>query len=165
MAMDMFLYFDDASAIKGETKTRCTRRRRHRRPCVELGRQHSGSAQMGMARGSGKANFQDISFTKYVDLSSTKLMKCCATGKHIQRCEARGAQGRRHTDGISSHRVAGLPDFFVFDRRQRRGGSIDRERVPELCHREGRLQDQKEDGTEGTDKGNFSYDIPASATE
>ena len=24
---------------------------------------------------------------------------------------------------------------------------------------------QKEDGTEGTDKGNFSYDIPASATE
>ncbi len=33
--------------------------------------------------GTGKANFQDISFTKYIDKSSPKLMLACASGQQI----------------------------------------------------------------------------------
>src|SRR5689334_9701827 len=47
------------------------------------GMSNSGSAHTGGGAGSGKVNVQDLSFTKYIDLSSTSLMLSCATGKHI----------------------------------------------------------------------------------
>src|ERR1700761_7447722 len=47
------------------------------------GMSNSGSAHVGGGAGAGKVNVQDISFTKYVDLSSTPLMLACANGKHI----------------------------------------------------------------------------------
>ena len=39
-----------------------------------------GSATAGA--GSGKAHFQDLSLTKYIDSSSNALMKACVTGAH-----------------------------------------------------------------------------------
>jgi type VI secretion system secreted protein Hcp len=48
-----------------------------------FGASNSGSTHAGSGGGSGKANFQDISVTKYIDKSSPVLMLHCANGKHI----------------------------------------------------------------------------------
>ena len=48
----------------------------------------SGSSRMGggAAGGAGKSNFQDLSFTKYVDSASNALMLCLAKGQRIPVC-------------------------------------------------------------------------------
>jgi type VI secretion system secreted protein Hcp len=43
----------------------------------------SGSTHMGGGGGAGKASFQDLSFTKYIDSSSNALMNSLAKGTHI----------------------------------------------------------------------------------
>jgi type VI secretion system secreted protein Hcp len=47
------------------------------------GASQPGSVHQGSGGGASKANFQDLGFTKYVDLSSAKLLKVVATGEHI----------------------------------------------------------------------------------
>jgi type VI secretion system secreted protein Hcp len=47
------------------------------------GMSNSGSAHAGGGAGAGKANVQDLSFTKYIDLSSPDLMLACLNGKHF----------------------------------------------------------------------------------
>ncbi len=47
------------------------------------GLSQSGTTHMGSGGGAGKVNVQDISVTKYVDLSSPTLIKFCCKGKHI----------------------------------------------------------------------------------
>jgi type VI secretion system secreted protein Hcp len=47
------------------------------------GMSNSGSAQMGGGAGAGKANVQDLSFTKYIDSASPDLMLATLTGKHF----------------------------------------------------------------------------------
>jgi type VI secretion system secreted protein Hcp len=44
---------------------------------------NSGSFHAGSGGGVGKANFQDISFTKYIDKASAPLLLACANGKHF----------------------------------------------------------------------------------
>jgi type VI secretion system secreted protein Hcp len=44
---------------------------------------NSGTTHTGSGGGAGKANFQDLSFTKWVDLASTPLMLASANGKHV----------------------------------------------------------------------------------
>ena len=79
MAMDMFMKL---SGIKGESRDKS-----HKEEIDVLawswGMSNSGTAHIGGGAGAGKANFQDISFTKYIDLSSPKLMLHCANGGHI----------------------------------------------------------------------------------
>jgi type VI secretion system secreted protein Hcp len=79
MAVDMFMKLD---GIQGEAQDSV-----HKNEIDVLawswGASNSGSAHQGGGAGSGKANFQDLSFTKYIDLSSTSLMQACATGKHV----------------------------------------------------------------------------------
>jgi len=84
MAVDMFLLFNSKSSIKGETqdKTYSTK------DGIDVlawswGMSQSGSFHVGAGGGAGKAHFQDISLTKWVDKSTPNLMLCCATGKHI----------------------------------------------------------------------------------
>ena len=43
----------------------------------------SGSMHVGGGGGSGKANIQDISITKYVDKASTNLLRKCCNGAHL----------------------------------------------------------------------------------
>ena len=43
----------------------------------------SGSMSYGGGVGSGKASFNDLSFTHHIDKASPLLMKACATGTHI----------------------------------------------------------------------------------
>ncbi|HKE46312.1 MAG TPA: type VI secretion system tube protein Hcp [Steroidobacteraceae bacterium] len=80
MAVDMFLTLD---GIKGESVDH-----KHKDAIDILawswGVTQSGSFQFGGGGGSGKANFQDVSVTKYVDKSSADLLYACASGKHLK---------------------------------------------------------------------------------
>jgi len=48
------------------------------------GMSNSGSTHVGGGGGAGKANFQDLSYTSYLDASTTPLMKAVATGQHLK---------------------------------------------------------------------------------
>jgi len=48
-----------------------------------LGMSQPGSFGMGSGGGVTKVSIQDISFSKYTDKATPKLMKFCASGKHI----------------------------------------------------------------------------------
>ena len=78
MAVDMFIKIGDVAGESRDSK--------HAGEIDVLawnwGMSNSGSAHVGGGAGAGKANFQDISLTKYVDKASPNLMMSCATGKH-----------------------------------------------------------------------------------
>ena len=78
MAMDMFIKID---ALKGESNDKT-----HKGEIDVLawswGVSNSGSAHVGGGAGSGKANVQDLSFTKYLDKSTPDLMLAACNGKH-----------------------------------------------------------------------------------
>ena len=80
MAVDMFLKF--APEVKGESKDA-----KHPGEIDILawswGLSNSGTAQTGGGGGAGKVNVQDVSLTKYVDLSSSTLLQGVSQGKHF----------------------------------------------------------------------------------
>ena len=80
MAVDMFLKVE---GIKGEAQDA-----KHKEEIDVLswswGVSQSATTHMGGGGGSGKASFQDIHVTKYVDSASHNLLKYAATGKHIK---------------------------------------------------------------------------------
>jgi type VI secretion system secreted protein Hcp len=77
----MFLELD---GIKGETTDKSYKSKN----AMDLlawswGMANSGTFHQGGGGGSGKASFQDLSVTKYVDLATPNLMLFCANGKHV----------------------------------------------------------------------------------
>jgi type VI secretion system secreted protein Hcp len=84
MAVDMFLKIE--GEINGESQDKT-----HKDDIDVLawswGMSQSGSFHVGGGGGAGKANFQDISITKYVDQASAELMKYCANGDHFAKAE------------------------------------------------------------------------------
>lgn len=80
MAVDMFIKIAD---IEGESTDN-----KHAKEIDVLawswGASQSGSFHGGGGGGAGKASFQDISFTKYIDKASTNLLKSVASGQHIK---------------------------------------------------------------------------------
>ena len=166
MAMDMFLYFDTASGIKGETKDKVFKTKGGIDVLAwSWGLSNSGSAHMGAGQGAGKANFQDISFTKYIDLASTKLMTSCATGTHIKEAKL---VIRKAGGSPLEYLLIDLSDCLISS--YSTGGSGGEDRLTENVSLNFAIvkidyKTQKEDGTEGTDKGNFAYDIPANSKD
>src|SRR6478672_2259148 len=81
MAVDMFIKIGD---VKGESKDKT-----HKEEIDVLawswGMSNSGSAHVGGGAGAGKVNVQDLSFTKYIDASSTALQLACCNGKHYDK--------------------------------------------------------------------------------
>jgi type VI secretion system secreted protein Hcp len=79
MPLDMFL---DLGPVKGESQDKV-----HAGKIDILawswGVSNSGSPQTGGGGGSTKANFQDISITKHIDLSSAELLKSVSLGTHF----------------------------------------------------------------------------------
>src|SRR3954447_24079512 len=79
MAVDMFIKI---GTLKGEAKDKS-----HKEEIDVLawswGMSNSGSAHVGGGAGAGKVNVQDLSFTKYIDKSSTDLMLAACNGKHF----------------------------------------------------------------------------------
>ncbi|HKZ72447.1 MAG TPA: type VI secretion system tube protein Hcp [Steroidobacteraceae bacterium] len=81
MAVDMFLELD---GIKGETIDKTFKSKNAMDILAwSWGLSNSGSFQQGSGGGAGKASFQDISITKFIDLASPVLILACANGKHI----------------------------------------------------------------------------------
>nr|WP_315851325.1 type VI secretion system tube protein Hcp [Alienimonas californiensis] len=76
----MFLKIDD---VKGEAQDKV-----HKDEMDVLawswGMSQSGTTHVGAGSGAGKASFQDLSITKFVDKASTKLAMACANGKHYK---------------------------------------------------------------------------------
>lgn len=73
------------------------------------GASNSGSSHMGGGGGAGKANFQDISFTRYTDNQSVQLLKAVATGQHFPEVEIK-REGMRillHDVLVTSYSVGG----------------------------------------------------------
>jgi type VI secretion system secreted protein Hcp len=83
MAVDMFLKLD---GIKGESVDKG-----HKDEIAILawswGVSNSGSAHLGGGAGSGKVNVQDLSLTKYIDVSTPDLMLSSCNGKHIAKAQ------------------------------------------------------------------------------
>lgn len=79
MSVDMFLELDKISGEAQDDKLKGK---------IDIlawswGMSQSGTTHMGSGGGAGKVNVQDLSITKYVDLSSTVLMQKCTKGEHI----------------------------------------------------------------------------------
>jgi len=83
MAVDMFIKI---KGHDGESKDD-----KHKKQIDVLawswGMSQSGSFHTGGGGGSGKVNVQDLSFTKWVDISSPTLMLASCTGEHIEEAE------------------------------------------------------------------------------
>lgn len=82
MAVDMFLNL--GATIKGETKDSAQKEAGDIDVLAwSWGASNSGSFHTGGGGGAGKANFQDLSVTKYLDKSSPALLSALAKGSHI----------------------------------------------------------------------------------
>jgi type VI secretion system secreted protein Hcp len=81
MAVDMFMKI---GALKGESADS-----KHKGEIDVLawswGMSNSGTAHVGGGAGAGKVNVQDLSFTKWLDMSSPDLMLACCNGKHFDK--------------------------------------------------------------------------------
>jgi type VI secretion system secreted protein Hcp len=82
MALDMFINM--GASIKGESRDKT----QGKAGDIDIlawswGMSQSGTTHGGGGGGAGKANFQDLSFTKYIDSASTPLMVALAKGSHI----------------------------------------------------------------------------------
>lgn len=79
MAVDIFMLI---KGVKGESVDKV-----HKGQIDVLawswGISNSGTFHVGGGGGAGKANVQDLSFTKYVDTSSADLQLACMNGKHF----------------------------------------------------------------------------------
>ena len=85
MAVDQFLVIE---GVKGETTDSVYKKKNGIDVLAwSWGMSQSGSFHHGSGGGAGKASFQDISVTKYVDSSSPNLMLFCANGKHYASAE------------------------------------------------------------------------------
>ncbi|WEF34213.1 Hcp family type VI secretion system effector [Pseudoduganella chitinolytica] len=86
MAVDMFINM--GADIKGETTDEAQKKKNDIDVLAwSWGMSQSGTTHMGGGGGSGKASFQDLSFTKYVDSASNALMFALARGKHVEKAE------------------------------------------------------------------------------
>ncbi len=79
MATDFFL---DIEGIKGES-TDGTHKGKIEVDSFNWGCTNQGTMGRGGGGGAGKADFQDVHFTKQNDASTHDLIKSCATGKHF----------------------------------------------------------------------------------
>jgi len=80
MAVDVFFKLGD---VKGESEDH-----KHKGSIDVLawswGVSNSGNTHVGTGSGSGKVNVQDLSFTKYIDVSTPDLLLAACNGKHYK---------------------------------------------------------------------------------
>lgn len=156
MAVDVYL---ELKGIKGESQDK-THKDKIDVLAWSWGCSNSGTTHMGSGSGAGRANFQDISVTKWIDKSSPVLFQHAATGKHI-------------TEGKLICRKAGgkQMEYFTIDIKDiivtsvSTGGSGGEDRFTEnVTLNFGSFHmkyiEQKPDGAEGA-KPEMKYDIAA----
>ena len=155
MAVDFFLELD---AIKGEAQDKS-----HKDQIDVLswswGASQSGTTHMGSGSGSGKAHFQDLSVTKFVDKSSPVLLQHVSTGKHI----AKGTLFVRKAAGDNPLEYIKLEMKDIIVTNISTGGSGSDDRITESCTLNfGEYKfiytEQKPDGSKGAAP-EFAWDI------
>lgn len=157
MALDMFLKIE--GEIEGESKDSV-----HANTIDVLafswGMSQSGSFHTGGGGGAGKASFQDISITKYIDNSSPILMLYCANGDHFENAELIVRKAGK--DPLEYYKIKMLKVLITS---VSTGGSGGEDRLTEnvsLNFEKVELEysKQKEDGSGDTPK-EFKWDIGA----
>ncbi len=155
MAVDMFLKLD---SIKGEAQDKT-----HGGEVDVLawswGVSNGGTLHVGGGGGAGKANFQDLSITKYVDKASPVLLKAVTTGKHIKSATL---TVRKAGDKPLEYIVINLDDILVTSISTGGSGGEDRltENVSLNFARVGvKYSEQKTDGS-GAPAIPYNWDIP-----
>jgi type VI secretion system secreted protein Hcp len=154
MAVDMFLELD---GIKGESVDH-----KHKDKIDILawswGMSNTGTFHQGGGGGAGKANFNDLTITKYIARSSADLMYHCASGKHIAKGQV---IVRKAGDKPLEYLVIKLTDVLVTGAST--GGSSHDERLTENVTLnfakvavEYKIQDEKGAGKDG---GTFTWNI------
>lgn len=100
MAVDIILLVDGGSTIKGETQIDGYKGKGIDVLSWNWGLTQSGTTHMGRGGGGGKVNVSDITFTKYLDASTPKLITACTKGSHIPKVEliVRKAGGDKPVD-------------------------------------------------------------------
>ena len=74
---------------------------------------NAGSSNVGSGAGSGKANFQDFSFSHFIDKASTALMQHCMSGNHIKKATVFGRKQGGKDEGQVDFLVITLEDLIV----------------------------------------------------
>ncbi len=160
MAVDMFLKLD---GIDGESIDKS-----HGKEIDILawswGMSQSGTFHSGAGGGAGKANFQDISVTKWVDKASATLMTKIATGDHVPKAR------------LTVRKAGKTPLEYVIIEMEKvmitsysTGGSGGEDRLTEnitlnFAKVHVKYVPQKEDGS-GDPEVEFKFDIAANITE
>ncbi|MCC9601129.1 type VI secretion system tube protein Hcp [Stieleria sp. JC731] len=157
MAVDMFL--DIKGEIQGESQDSV-----HTNEIDVLawswGMSQSGSFHTGSGGGAGKASFQDISLTKWIDTASPILMIYCANGDHFPSAKL---TVRKAGKNPLEYLIIDMKDVLVTSLST--GGSGGEDRLTEnvtLNFRQVKVsyKAQKKDGSGGPEK-EFTWDIAA----
>jgi type VI secretion system secreted protein Hcp len=156
MAMDMFLKLDK---IPGESKDH-----KHKEEIDILawswGASQAGNLHSGGGGGAGKVNMQDLSFTHYIDKSSTVLLLHCAAGTHIPKATL---TVRKAGDKPLEYLIISMEDLLVSS--VSTGGSGGEDRLTEnvslhFAKIKVAYQLQEKDGT-GKPAGEIGWDVAA----
>ena len=157
MALDMFLNLK--GEIKGESQDA-----KHKGEIDVLawswGLSQSGSFHVGAGGGAGKASFQDISVTKYIDTASPILMLYCANGDHFPNARL---TVRKAGKNPLEYLVLEMEKVMITN--VSTGGSGGEDQLTEnvvlnFAKIEVKYKEQKPDGTGGPEK-IFKWDIAA----
>jgi type VI secretion system secreted protein Hcp len=156
MAVDMFLQLE---GIKGESADK-THKGEIDILAWSWGLSNSGTFHQGEGGGAGKANFQDISVTKYVDKASADLLYSSASGKHIPKAKL---TVRKAGENPLEYLTFELENILVSS--VSTGGSGGEDRLTEnvsLNFAKIKMEywTQGAKGAKG-ENGNFAWDIPA----
>jgi type VI secretion system secreted protein Hcp len=154
----MFLKLD---GIKGESADKS-----HKDEIAVLawswGMSNSGSAHLGGGAGSGKVNVQDLSLTKYIDVSSPDLMLSCCNGKHIPKAQL---TVRKAGENALEYMIIKFEDILVAS--VSTGGSGGEDRLTEnvtLNFAKVNVEYTQQDAKGGAGpKPKMGWDIPANA--
>lgn len=162
MAVDMFIQIGD---IKGEATDK-THKEKIDVLAWSWGLSNSGTTHHGMGGGSGKANVQDLSFTKYVDSASHALLGACSNGQHFDDAHliVRKAGGK----GVAIEYIK-IDMTEVMVTSVSTGGSGGEDRLTEnvtlnFAKVEFKYTPQKPDGSPGTPLP-MAYDIAANSND
>ncbi|MGE3166139.1 MAG: Hcp family type VI secretion system effector [Planctomycetota bacterium] len=159
MAVDMFLVIE--GKISGESQDKTYK------GAIDVlawswGMSNSGSFHTGGGGGSGKASFQDISITKWVDNATTVLQLFCANGDHFESAK------------LVVRKAGKVPlEYLVIEMKKvmvtavSTGGSGGEDKLTEniilnFAEVAVKYKEQKPDGSGGPEKV-FSWDIAANA--
>jgi len=158
MAIDAHIKFE---GIKGES-TKVGREGQVEVLAWHWGMSQTGTFQSGSGGGAGKANINDLTLTKWLDVASPNLMLFCASGKIVKEAilTMRKVSGDGKGGGLEYIKIV-LKDVIVSS--VSTGGSESEERLTEnvslnFAQCEFHFTTQKADGTKG-ESPNFKWDV------